>query len=105
MADNVQLEKIIPNLKNKGIEPAAEIQIELAVRRIYEYIDIAVFNLKRDLQTAITQGKLPSSDLSKISSLLETNDGLKKVSGAFAPDGYITINDNAGHTIKILTTS
>ena len=105
MPDDQQIEKILPNLKNKGIDPAAEREIELAVRRIYEYVDMAVYNLRKDLSTAVSQGKLSASDISKLSGLLGTTEALKKVTGAFAPDGYINVHDNAGHVVKILTTS
>lgn len=102
--DEGQLEKLLPNLKGK-VDPTVDVEIDRAVRRIYEYIDMAVYNLKANLLASIQQGDLTKKDVLSIAGSVETNDGLKKVVGSFYSDGYITIRDNAGHSVKILTTS
>lgn len=100
---DIQLEKLLPNLKGK-LDPVADVEIDRAVRRIYEYIDMTIYNLKAELLASIQKGNLTKNDVLSMAGAVQTNDGLKKIVGSFYSDGYVTIRDNAGHSIKILTT-
>lgn len=51
----------------------------------------------------ITSGTIPLARLD--TKIIETDDGLNKIVGAPVADGYITIKDNNGHSIKVITTA
>lgn len=51
----------------------------------------------------ITSGTIPLARLDN--KIIETDDGLSKTLGAPIADGYIIIKDNAGNSVKVITTA
>jgi hypothetical protein len=51
----------------------------------------------------ITSGRLPLARLDD--KVIHTDDAFTKTLGAPATDGYITIKDDAGNSVKVMTTS
>lgn len=82
------------------IEPKLETELYLSIKRLYEYIDIKVKNALDSWQA-----KLGTTKQEEAINILKTDDGLKPILGSPAINGYITIRDNSGNSIKLLTTT
>lgn len=169
MPTEEQLAKLLPELRGV-VDPKAELQLYLAFRSIYEYIDNALAALEKSLSEKVANGSLSSKDVSSLVNLfstplagsnindpllqsivqsfgsqaanlvfaspsgaagnplfralvaadaannlwpmtkldqkvVKTDDGLiKDVTGApIANDGFVTLKDNNGHTVKVGT--
>lgn len=101
MTDDNNVGKIIPNLTGLLANSKAERDLELSIRRIYEYIDRQVFILKADIADKLKSTTLATDNTTF--SILNSDDGLKKITGLVAVGGKITIRDGLGNHINILT--
>lgn len=101
MSEVNNINKIIPNLTGLLSNAKAERDLEMSIRRIYEYIDRQVFILKENIATQLKVTTTNSPDVTF--SILNSDDGLKKIVGLVAVGGKITIRDGLGNHINILT--